>query len=186
MALMSAPESSLLRRNTRLGVINGWLVFVGDGFFNVTVVVAGFASRLGASNAVIGLLPSIYLGGYMLPQLLVASKVSSLPYKLPVYRSAAGLRAGSYVSMVLISALLWQRPALCLGLFLLALSINALASGIAGLPFLEVVSKTIPAPKRAAFFALRNLVVAACWPFLRGWRCALFWLRGWLFPTTTA
>lgn len=146
------------QQNYRLGVLNGWLVFVGDGFFNVAVVVSGFASRLGASNTIIGLLPAIYLGGAMLPQLLVASRAAALPYKLPVYRSAAGLRAGSYLAMVLISALLWERPALCLGLFLLAMTVNALASGVSGLPFLEVVSKTIPAPKRAAFFALRNLV----------------------------
>jgi len=58
----------------------------------VTVVVAGFASRLGASNAVIGLLPAIAQGGWMLPQILVASRVRALAYKLPVYRSAALVR----------------------------------------------------------------------------------------------
>ena len=150
----SATDAS----NYRWGVLNGFLASTGDGFLNTSVVLAGFASRLGASNTVIGLLPAIAQGGWMLPQILVAARVRSLPYKLPVYRSSAGIRIASYAAMVLVTALLWQMPALCLSLFIVAMTINALASGMAGLPFLEVVSKVIPSPRRAAFFGLRNLV----------------------------
>ena len=139
-------------------MLNGWLVSTGDGFFNVTVVLSGFAARLGASNTVIGLLPAIAQGGWMLPQILVATRVRALPYKLPVYRSAAGIRTLSYLAMVLVTAFLWRSPALCLGLFTLAMTLNALASGVSGLPFLEVVSKVIPSERRAAFFGVRNLV----------------------------
>jgi hypothetical protein len=143
--------------NERLGILNGWVVFVGDGFFSVSVVVAGFAARLGAPNFVIGLLPAIAGGGWMLPQLLVASRVRSLPYKLPVYRSAALVRMLTYLAMVVIAATLAGQPTLCLTLFILAMAVNALASGVAGLPFLEVVSKTVPPERRARFFGTRNL-----------------------------
>lgn len=143
--------------NERLGILNGWLVFLGDGFLSVSVVVTGFAARLGAPNAVIGLLPAIAAGGWMLPQLLVAARVRSLPYKLPVYRSAALVRMLTYLAMVVIAATLAGQPALCLVLFVLAMLLNALASGVAGLPFLEVVSKTVPPERRARFFGLRNL-----------------------------
>ncbi|ABF45364.1 major facilitator superfamily MFS_1 [Deinococcus geothermalis DSM 11300] len=144
-------------RNERLGILNGWLVFLGDGFLSVSVVVAGFAARLGAPNAVIGLLPAIAQGGWMLPQLLVAARVRALPYKLPVYRSAALVRMLTYLAMVVITATLAGSPALCLTLFVLAMLLNALASGISGLPFLEVVSKIVPPKRRAWFFATRNL-----------------------------
>ncbi|MFC4427402.1 MFS transporter [Deinococcus navajonensis] len=144
-------------RNERLGILNGWAVFTGDGFFNVSVVVAGFAARLGAPNWVIGLLPGIAGGGWMLPQLLVAARVRPLPYKLPVYRSAATVRTLSYLAMVLVAALLPEQPALCLTLFVLAMLVNALASGVSGLPFLEVVSKTVPSERRPRFFGTRNL-----------------------------
>ncbi|MFC4453136.1 MFS transporter [Deinococcus sonorensis] len=144
-------------RNARLGIWNGWLVQLGDGFLSVTVVLAGFAARLGAPNLVIGLLPAIAQGGWMLPQMLVAARVRSMPYKLPIYRSAAFVRAGSYVSMVLVAALLSHTPLLCLTLFTLAMVVNALASGVSGLPFLEVCSKVVPAHRRAAFFSIRNL-----------------------------
>ncbi|MFD1729992.1 hypothetical protein ACFSC4_00970 [Deinococcus malanensis] len=66
-------------RNERLGILNGWAVFTGDGFMSVSVVVAGFAARLGAPNWVIGLLPAIAGGGWMLPQLLVAARVRPWP-----------------------------------------------------------------------------------------------------------
>ncbi|ACO45636.1 MFS transporter [Deinococcus deserti] len=144
-------------RNERLGILNGWAVFTGDGFMSVSVVVAGFAARLGAPNWVIGLLPAIAGGGWMLPQLLVAARVRPLPYKLPVYRSAALVRTVTYLAMVLVAAFLADTPTLCLSLFVLAMLINALASGVSGLPFLEVVSKTVPPARRPRFFGTRNL-----------------------------
>ena len=144
-------------QNYRLGVWNGWLASAGDGFLSVTVVLAGFAARLGAANWVIGLLPAIAQGGWMLPQILVAARVRALPYKLPIYRSAALVRTSSYMAMVLVAALLAGQPVLCLTLFIVAMMVNALASGISGLPFLEVCSKIVPASRRAAFFGTRNL-----------------------------
>lgn len=157
MPPMTPEPSRPWDRNERLGILNGWAIFTGDGFLNVSVVVVGFAARLGAPNWVIGLLPAIAAGGWMLPQLLVAARVRSLPFKLPVYRSAALVRTGTYVAMVLIAALLSHNPALCLTLFVLAMMLNALASGVSGLPFLEVVSKTVPAERRPRFFGTRNL-----------------------------
>ncbi|WP_027482183.1 MFS transporter [Deinococcus pimensis] len=145
-------------QNYRYGVVNGWVVSLGDGFLNASVVLAGFAAKLGAPNAVIGLLPAIQAGGWMLPQILVAARIRALPFKLPVYRAAATVRTLSYVWMVASSALLADRPGVLLASFILGMVVNALASGVSGLPFLEVVSKVIPPERRAAFFGLRNLV----------------------------
>lgn len=124
---------------------------------SVSVVMAAFAARLGAPNWVIGLLPAIAGGGWMLPQLIVASRVRVRAYKLPVYRSAAFIRAAMYIVMVLVTAFLSNQPVLCLTLFILAMLVNALASGVSGLPFLEVVSKTVTPERRPQFFARRNL-----------------------------
>lgn len=152
-----APPTATFKYNEKLGTGNGWAVSMGDGFFSPSVVVAGFAAKLGAPNWVIGLLPALYSGGWNLPQLLVAARVRSLPYKLPVYRSAAFIRTVSYLSIVLVTAFLAHQPVLCLSLLVLCMLINSLASGVSGLPFFEVVSKTIPTQQRPRFFAVRNL-----------------------------
>ncbi|MFC6591093.1 hypothetical protein ACFP81_02975 [Deinococcus lacus] len=170
--------------NEKLGLVNGWLVLLGEGFLSVTIVLAGFAAKLGATNAVIGLLPAIAQGGWMLPQLAVAARARSLAYKLPLYRSAATVRTLTYLVMVACAAFLTPWPALCLTVFLGAMGVNALASGVSGLPWLEVVSKTIP-PQRRAWFLEPATCTAACSPFFRGWLFAGFWGLTWPFPTTT-
>lgn len=152
-----ASKPLALNHNEKLGIGNGWAVSVGDGFFSPSVVVAGFAAKLGAPNWVIGLLPALYSGGWNLPQLLVAAHVRSLPFKLPVYRSAAFIRTISYISIVLVTAFLADQPALCLSLLVIFMLINSLASGVSGLPFFEVVSKTVPSKQRPRFFGVRNL-----------------------------
>lgn len=145
-------------RNYALGVLNGWLVFVGDGFMNAQVVLSSFAAALAAPNLVIGLLPAIQVGGWLLPQLLVASRVRHLPRKIVVYRSAATLRTLAYLWMAGSSALFAGRPGLLLAMFVLGMILSGLSAGVAGLPFMEVVAKVIPARARSGFFGIRNVV----------------------------
>jgi hypothetical protein len=144
-------------RNYKLGVGNGWLVYCADGFMNPAVVMAAFASKLDAPAAIIGLLPAIAAGGWMLPQIIVASFLPSQARKIQTYRSTAWVRTGAHIVMVASSALLIQHPVWLLVCFITAMMINSLASGVSGLPFLEVVSKVVPAEKRNNFFAVRNL-----------------------------
>lgn len=145
-------------RNYALAMLNGWFVTAGDGFMNSAVVLSSFMAALGAPNLVIGLLPSIQNGVYMLPQLLVAAKVRHLPRKIVVYRAASTLRSLSFVGMAASSALLAGHPAWLIFTFLAMLVLNSAASGVAGLPFWEVVAKTIPVGRRPTLFGTRQLV----------------------------
>lgn len=152
-----SPPWNRWTENERWGVFNGWWVFTGDGLMHITIVVAGFVAKLGASNAVVGMLPAITQGGWLFPQLYIAAKARPLAYKLPLYRSAATVRTLSYIVMALCAAFLTPWPLLCLVVFLLAMTVNALASGVSGLPWLEVVSKTVVPERRPWFFATRNM-----------------------------
>lgn len=144
-------------RNYTYGVLNGWFVFAGDGFMNASVVLSSFAAALGASNVIIGLLPAIQVGGWMLPQILVASRIRHIPRKITVYRGASGIRFSSQLAIVLATLIFPNNPTLLLWTFLLALAASAIASGVSGLPWLEVAAKVIPGNRRPAFFATRNL-----------------------------
>lgn len=144
-------------RNYLYGVLNGWFASLGDGFMNASVVLSSFAAVLGASNTVIGLLPAIQTGGWMIPQLLVASRVRHLPRKIIVYRRASTIRTFSYLWIVSCTVLLSRQPGWLLVAFVFGLTANSLASGISGLPWMEVTAKVVPARQRPGFFGVRNL-----------------------------
>jgi MFS family permease len=148
----------LRERNYRLGVVNGWLVFLGDAFLNANIVLAGFAARLGAPGPLIGLLPALLQAGGMVPQAFLAPYVARLPRKVVLYRRVAALRLSGIVLMALSAFLLGPWPSLLLAGFLLGLLLNALFTGVSSLPFWEAVAKVIPQERRAAFFSARNLV----------------------------
>lgn len=143
--------------NFKFGVFNGWLVLMADGLMNPSIVIAAFATQLGASNLTIGLIPALSAGMWFLPQLYVASIVRSYPRKLPVYNKMANIRTIMYMCLALTSFLFISHPSLLLGLFLLCIAGSSLAAGITGLPWLEVVSKIIPQQERPLFFGIRNL-----------------------------
>ncbi|GAB5603010.1 MFS transporter [Thermus sp. FJN-A] len=161
----------LRERNYRLAVVNGWLVWLGDTFLNPNIVLAGFAARLGAPGALIGLLPALLQAGGMVPQAFLAPWVARLPRKIVLYRRVAALRLSGVLLMALSAFLFGPNPSLLLPGFLLGLSLNALFTGVSSLPFWEVVAKTTPPERRASLFSARNLV-GGLLAFLAG-----FWVR---------
>ncbi|WP_347240639.1 MFS transporter [Thermus sp.] len=148
----------LKERNYRLAVVNGWLVWLGDAFLNPNIVLSGFAARLGAPGALIGLLPALLQAGGMVPQAFLAPWVARLPRKIVLYRRVAALRLSGVLLMALSAFLFSENPSLLLLGFLLGLLLNALFTGVSSLPFWEVVAKTTPQGRRAALFSARNLV----------------------------
>ncbi|MER3444690.1 MAG: MFS transporter [Meiothermus sp.] len=139
-------------------MLNGWFVFLGDAFFNASIVLSSFAAKLGAPNAVIGLLPALLSAGSMIPQAFVAPYVARMPVKVVLYRRVAVLRVSSLAFIALASFVLGNRPDLLLACFVLGLALNGLVTGFSSLPFWETVAKTIPIERRAALFGGRNLV----------------------------
>jgi len=139
-------------------VVNGWLVWLGDTFLNPNIVLTGFAAKLGAPGALIGLLPALLQAGGMIPQVFLAPYVSRFPRKIVLYRKVAALRLSGVLLMALSALLLGPWPHLLLLGFLLGLLLNALFTGVSSLPFWEVVAKTTPEARRAALFSARNLV----------------------------
>ncbi|MFN3266867.1 MAG: MFS transporter [Deinococcales bacterium] len=144
-------------RSYATGVLNGWFCTMGDAFLHPGIVLASFAAALSAPNWVIGLLPAIAVGGWLLPQIFVSAAVRHIPRKVDVYRAASVVRTTALTTIVLSTVLFSGVPQLLLSAFLLALIANSLASGVSGLPWLESVGKTISAKDRPGFFGMRNL-----------------------------
>jgi MFS family permease len=150
---------AVLRRSYWLGVANGVLFTVGESLSSPGLVLALLVRQLGGSLALVGLLPALQSGGYLLPQLLVSGRIQAMPYKLWLYRRAAFVRIAIFIVMlVVIFSSASLPPQLSLGLIVLTYSLFNLSGGTSTLAFQDVVAKVIPPRRRGSFFGLRQLM----------------------------
>ncbi|MCJ7548752.1 MAG: MFS transporter [Anaerolineae bacterium] len=145
------------RRNFRLGVINGALVTVALAFQDPSMVLSWFLAQLGTSNILIGLVQPIRWGSSFMLQILVSGYLQRKPYKMPFYLTVAVFRCLILVGLALVVALIpLGSPWLVPGFFAIFI-IYSLISGVIGLPFLDIVGKSILPSERGKFFGRRNL-----------------------------
>jgi MFS family permease len=144
-----------LFRNFTLGIVNGAMFVSAEALMSIDTVLTWFVQQLGGSNFLIGLVGPMRDAGWFLPQLFVSHRLQREPLKMPLYRRAAAVRSVVWlVWTVATFALAANYPALLL-VFFVAYGINSLASGFAGLPFMDIVAKTIPPDRRGSYFGAR-------------------------------
>ncbi len=148
------PDPRLVRRNFMLGVVNGLLVGLGEALMDPTLVQVAFVNHLSASPLLVGLVVPMRDGIWYLPQLWVSSHLQSQPHKLPYYARMSVVRTAS-LTLLCVAALTMRNPVWLLALYFVCYGLYALAAGLSGLPFLEIVSKTIPPRQRGLYFAWR-------------------------------
>jgi MFS family permease len=150
------------RRNHTLGIINGMLVNLGNAFVDPFTVLPVFISTLGGGGVVVGFVSAAFTAGWFFPQVFVASIAQARRRVLPIYAASSVFRfigfVGAGVSVYLIGP---DHPRLLMVSVITGLSINALAAGVAGVPFLEITSKTVPIQERGSFFAGRRVLGGA-------------------------
>ncbi|HKZ83002.1 MAG TPA: MFS transporter [Anaerolineae bacterium] len=157
----SAPAAALPRaltpnerRSFVLGVSNGAAFTFAESLIAADLVLTNFVGKLTASNFLIGLVVPLRDAGWFLPQLFVSSYLQYRERVLPIYRVMAVARTIAWLGMAAVVFAV-QDPGALLLLFFLLYSVNSLASGVAGLSFMDVVAKTIPGGRRGSFFAGR-------------------------------
>lgn len=129
-----------------------------EALMSVDTVLTWFVQRLGGSNFLIGLVGPLRDTGWFLPQLFVAHRLQREPRKMPLYRRMTLVRAVAWLIWTVATfALAGNFPAL-LAVFFVAYGVNALASGFSGLPFMDIVAKTIPARRRGSYFGGRLFI----------------------------
>jgi hypothetical protein len=157
---MSAVERRRrIDRNFWLGVSNGVFVNGGEAFFNSSLVIAPFLAQLGTSPIIIGLIPALRVGLFFLPQLLVANRLSHQPLKLKYYRVTSTVRNAAFFLMtgvVLFAGGL--DPGFVALVIVVMVAINAISSGIGGVPFADVTAKIVPHARLGTFWAVRNVL----------------------------
>jgi MFS family permease len=150
-----------LRRNYILGTVNGALMTFAHTFEDPRTILSIFVLRLTSSDTMVGLVTGIFMAGWYLPQFLVSSLVEHKERKLPYYVLWAKVRIASRAIMVLsVFVIGASHPAALFWVFLIFWTATSLAAGFAGMPFLEIVAKTIPERRRGGFFAMRRIAGA--------------------------
>lgn len=146
-----------VQRNYVLGVISGVAAQLGMNATNPGLVLSVFVRMLGGSNALVGLLPAIRFGGWMLPQYLLAGWLQTRQRKVPIFIRLELIRGLTYGLIAAASLALGQSsPGILLTVFMVLFTLSRLAASLSGLARWEVVGRVIPPGRRASFFAMRS------------------------------
>lgn len=158
IAVPAPNRPPLDRRAFRLGVANGILFTLADSLVDVSLVLTLLVRNLGGSSIMIGLLPALKNGGWLLPQLLVVGRIQPLARKMGMYRRAAVVRVIAWAVLVGVVFGAAQLPSpWALIAFFAAFSVFTLSGGSSSLAFQEIIAKVIPPRRRGAFFSYRLL-----------------------------
>ncbi|MBI9036080.1 MAG: MFS transporter [Bacteroidales bacterium] len=147
-------DSLTARRNFRLGVINGILFLGSESLVDPTLVMVAFVSTLTQSPLLLGLIVPLRDGLWALPQFWISGVLQSWPQKIQWYRRVAVFRVIAW-GLIALTINLIKDPDIVLYVFFGVYIFSALLNGLGGLPFMEVVSKTIPSNQLGSFFAWR-------------------------------
>ena len=121
------------------------------------MVLAVLVRTLGGGNTLIGMLSTIRVSGWLLPQFLIAGWIQSLPRKAPFVSVTALTRAVMYGLLAALAFVLGQsHPSLLLLLLFVIFALSRMIMGASGLARYDVFGDVMSPARRAKFFATRN------------------------------
>jgi MFS family permease len=159
MSVLPAQQG-LSKRNFILGLINGSLFILFTTFIDPDTVLPGFAWQLtGGRPLMVGLLVSIISTGWFLPPLFLSPLLATQRRLMPWYRLSAATRCVALFGLPVV-ALNLDRLSPGTGFVLITLMYLGYSSsgGLSLIPFMTMVSETIPPNWRGRFFGARYLL----------------------------
>jgi hypothetical protein len=152
---LSQETPNHLQRNFWLGVISGGAYHLYITMLSTELVMTWFLSELTDSNLLISLLIPIELGSWCFLQLLLSGYVQRQPRAMPLYWVMAAIRLAS-TGLLSLAVFTLDGPGVLLLVTLAMFTANHVAAGVAALPFLNIVAKTIPPTRRGIYFGWRR------------------------------
>jgi hypothetical protein len=143
------------RRSFRIGVWNAALYMGGEGLADSNTVIPVFLAGLGTPNPLIGFSAALPDFGWFLPQFATVPLLSRRSRSIGLYRLAAVLRGLSFALLAALVVPLASHPAALLAAFLLCYGVYSFSGGLAAVPFMEVVGRTVPPERLGAFWSQR-------------------------------
>jgi MFS family permease len=156
----SAPSYPYTRWNFVVIVLDAAFFFAGLAFIDPVVVLPILVDKLGGSQVTIGLVGGIQRAGWIIPQLVATSFVLHRRRKKPYVMWAVVLSRIPFCFLAVAFTLPWAGEHLRLLLFLLIgiYAVFFFGDGLVGVPWHDIIARTIPPNLRGRFFGSINLV----------------------------
>lgn len=127
---------------------------LGLAFASVNTLLPLFASRLGATNVQIGLIPALAYLGWSIPALWGGRHSSRLERKLPFILRYTAFERLPFAGFALVAFFLASvNPALALWMFFMLLAVSFFAMGYIGPAWMEMIGKVIHPTRTGSYFA---------------------------------
>jgi MFS family permease len=146
-----------VRHNSAVNILDGAFFGLGMGFASTVTVVPLFINELTDSTVLIGLIPSIQMAGWHLPQILTASRVAGLRRYLPMVLWMTAHERWPFLGLGVVAlGAIFLDPALTLFLAFLMLCIHALGGGFTATAWQTMIGKIMPLNFRGTFWGLQS------------------------------
>jgi len=128
-------------------------------FIDVSTVMPALVGQLTNSAPIIGLVSTVFTGGWLLPQLAAARHINDKPRKKPYL--LAGLSGRVFLGVI--AAALWaglpRHPAAMLMLFFTSLSLFAASDGFASVAWFDLLARAIPLKQRGRLMGTAQFII---------------------------
>ena len=150
-----AQVSRHLRWNFAVNAADFALYIFALSFASILTILPAFVSKFTSSNFVIGLIPTIHVLGWLLPQVAAARYVEKLNRKKRfIITVGTGERLPWLFMALAVFLLKGAPPILELIAFFVFYSIFSFSGGVNTPAWLDMIGKIIPEGKRGRFFGM--------------------------------
>lgn len=142
------------RWNFPIIVLDASFFFAGYAFLDPVAVLPVLLNDLSGSRVIVGLLTALQRAGWLVPQLLAASFVLHRPRKKPFVIYPCLISRMPFLVLAVVFNLGWgaSHPRALLLVLLACYSIFFFGDGFSGVPWHDIVGRTIPPTLRGRFF----------------------------------
>ncbi len=156
---MSPEIREQFRHNFIVNVLDGALFGLGLGFASFVTVIPLFVSQLTDSTVIIGLIASLHVVGWQLPQLLTSNYVARLRRYKPMVLFMTLQERWPFFGLAIVAALigtagLSKEAALALSLLLIIW--HSLGGGLTATAWQSMIGKIIPPRRIGTFFGVQS------------------------------
>ncbi len=144
---------SHLRHNILVNMLDGGFFGLGWGFGSIGTILPLFVSRMTDSAILIGLIPSIHIVGWQLPQLFLANSVSRLRRYKPMVMLMTIHERLPYLGLAVVAFFLGRIGSTAGLLLTFALLVwQGIGAGVTANAWQSMIAKIIPPESRGTFF----------------------------------